>query len=244
MPAFTNTQTYTLAAMYPYGTNYDGEWAFQGEIGYLFKKKTPLGGKYGTNVRLSASYISGLDWNTGRYNKETCVPGTNGPSAPFWKIGNLYYADLNFELNKKLSKDFKLTVFYLFQKYSMEFIRKENAPMVTANVFVVEGQWKMRPKTQLRCELQYLTTKQDEGDWMSALLELSVAPHWMFTVTNTYNNGVTKKDYYKAMVTYNYKANRFTFGYGRTRAGFDCSGGVCRVVPSSKGFFLTYNYNF
>lgn len=246
MPPFTNTQTYTLAAMYPYGTNYDGEWAFQGEVGYLFKKGSPLGGKYGTNVRLSASYISGLDWATpdGKYNKENCVMGTNGPSAPFWKIGALYYADLNFELNKKVTKDLKLTLFYLFQKYSMEYIRKENAPMVTANVFILEGQWKMRPKTQLRCELQYLTTKQDEGDWMSALVELSFAPHWMITVTDTYNNGVTGKNYYKAMVTYNYKANRFTLGYGRTRAGYDCSGGVCRTVPSSKGFFLTYNYNF
>lgn len=243
MPPFTMTQTYTLAAMYPYGTQYDGEWAYQAEVRYLFKKGTPLGGRYGTNVRLSASYISGLDWNTptGKY---TPVRGTNGPSAAFWKIGALYYADLNFEINKKFNKHLSFTLFYLFQKYSMEYIRKEPQPMVTANIFVLEGQWKILPKTQLRWELQYLTTKQDEGDWMCALVELSLAPHWMFTVTDTYNNGVTRKNYYKAMITYNYKANRFTLGYGRTRKGYDCSGGVCREVPSSKGFSLTYNYTF
>ncbi len=249
MPPFTITQTYTLAAMYPYGTQYDGEWAFQGEVGYTFKKGTPLGGKYGTNVRLSASYISGLDWVT-QDHKYTPVPGTNGPAASFWKIGSLYYADLNFEINKKFNKHLQFTLFYLFQKYSMEYIRKEAEPMVTANVFVLEGQWKMRPKTQLRWELQYLQTKQDKGDWCCAVVELSLAPHWMFTVTDTYNIGRTElneneaKNYYKAMVTYNYKANRFTFGYGRTRAGVDCSGGVCKTVPSTKGFTLTYSYHF
>lgn len=99
-------------------------------------------------------------------------------------------------------------------------------------------------KTQLRWELQYLTTKQDEGDWLGALVELSLAPHWMLTLTDTWNVGVTNLNYYSALVTYNLKANRFTFGYGRTRASYNCSGGVCRWVPASKGFTLTYNYTF
>ena len=33
-------------------------------------------------------------------------------------------------------------------------------------------------------------------------------------------------------------------GYGRTRAGFNCSGGVCRYVPATRGFQISYNYNF
>lgn len=243
MPPFTMTQTYTLASMYSYATQYDGEWAFQGEVRYLFKKGTPLGGRYGTNVRLSASYISGLDWNSPT-KKYTPVAGSNGVGAAYWKIGPLYYADLNFEINKKFNKHLSFTLFYLWQKYSMEYIRQEASPMVNAHVFILEGQWKIRPKTQLRWELQYLLTKQDEGDWMCALVELSLAPHWMFTLTDTYNNGHTRKDYYKAMVTYNYRANRFSLAYGRTRAGVDCSGGVCRTVPATKGFTLTYSYNF
>lgn len=237
------TQTYTLASMYSYATQYDGEWAFQGEVRYLFKRGTPLGGRYGTNVRLSASYISGLDWNTPGSNY-TPVEGSNGVRAAYWKIGHLYYADLNFEINKKFNKNLSFTLFYLFQKYSMRYIRLEAKPMVNAHVFILEGQWKIKPKVQLRWELQYLLTKQDEGDWMCGLVELSLAPHWMFTFSDTYNNGETRKDYYKAMVTYNYRANRFSLGYGRTRAGVDCSGGVCRTVPATKGFTLTYSYNF
>lgn len=249
MPPFTMTQTYTLAAMYPYGTQYDGEWAFQGEVRYLFKKGTPLGGKYGTNVRASASYISGLDWDNPNHDRYAPV-GSDGFSAPFWKIGALYYADLNVEINKKFTRNFSLTLFYLFQKYNMQVIRREPMPMVTANIFVLEGQHKLAKRTQLRWEAQYLHTKQDKGDWVCALVELSLAPHWMFTLTDTYNIGRTEhnegeaKNYYKAMVTYNYKANRFTLGYGRTRAGYDCSGGVCRTVPATKGFTLTYSYHF
>ena len=244
LPAFTMTQTYALAALYPYATQNNGEWAFQAEIGYNFKKKTPLGGKYGTNVRLSASYIAGLDRKIPAgmaWDKPT--PATNGYPTPFWKIGRLYYADLNFELKKKLSKTVQLTVFYLFQKYNQEVV-EGHGPMITANTFIVEGQWKMAKKTQLRWEVQYLTTRQDDGDWLAGLVELSLAPHWMITLTDTWNVGKTNLNYYEGMVTYNLKANRFTFGYGRTRAGYNCSGGVCRYVPATKGFKVTYNYTF
>ncbi|MDE6243934.1 MAG: hypothetical protein K2M14_08005, partial [Muribaculaceae bacterium] len=116
--------------------------------------------------------------------------------------------------------------------------------------FVAEGQWKINRKTQLRFEAQYLHTKQDLGDWLAATLELSLAPHWMITVTDMQNFnsdenlGPVKKNYYTFGVTYNYRRNRFYLAYGRTREGYNCSGGICRWVPASKGFTLTYNYSF
>lgn len=259
LPAFTNTQTYTLAALYPYATDYNGEWAFQAELRYLFKRNTPLGGKYGTNVKLSASYISDLydaaplgpvrDINGVQTNRDPEMSGTDGESAPFWKMGGLRYADLNFEIQKKFSRKLQFTFFYLFQKlnyakifgHTTEYGHNE---FVTANTFILEGQWKMAKKAQLRAEAQFLTTKQDEGDWFSGLVEVSFAPHWMITVTDTKNFGGSKLNYYMGMVTYNLKANRFSLSYGRTRAGFNCSGGVCRWVPATKGFSLTYNYTF
>lgn len=244
LPAFTLTQTYALAAMYPYATQADGEWAFQADLRYLFKKGTPLGGKYGTNVRLSASYISGLDWNLppGVTSIKDRIPGSNNYGAPFWKIGSLYYADLNAEINKKFSKKFQLTLFYLFQKYNQTIVEGHGG-MVTANIFVGEAQWKIAKKTQLRFEAQYLETKQDKGDWWAGLVELSLAPHWMITVTDQYNSG-TKNNFYEVLGTYAYKANRFTFGYGKVKEGYNCSGGVCRWVPQTEGFKVTYNYTF
>ena len=96
----------------------------------------------------------------------------------------------------------------------------------------------------LRGEAQYLSTKDDEGDWAFGLLELSLLPNWMFTISDEYNCGETKIHYYSGFVTFNQGAHRIQLGYGRTRAGFNCSGGVCRMVPASKGFTLSYNYNF
>lgn len=243
MPAFTMTQTYALAAMYPYATQKDGEWAFQADLRYLFKKGTPIGGKYGTNVRLSASYISGLDRKIpAGMTIDDREPGSNDFGAPFWKIGKLYYADLNFELNKKLSKKFQFTFFYLFQKYN-QLVVEGHGGMVTANTFIFEGQWKMAKRTQLRFEAQYLQTKDDKGDWIAGLVEMSFAPHWMVTLTDTWNSA-RNDNFYNVMLTYTLKSNRFTLGYGRTREGYNCSGGVCRWVPETKGFSVTYNYTF
>lgn len=243
LPAFTLTQTFALAAMYPYATQADGEWAFQADVRYLFKKKTTLGGKYGTNVRLSASYISGLDYfkPAGAISTDR-EPGTNQYKSPFWKIGSLYYADLNFELNKKLSRTYQMTFFYMLQKYNQTIVEGHGG-MVTSNIFVYEGQWKMAKKAQLRFEAQYLQTKQDKGDWIAGLVEVSFAPHWMVTLTDTWNSA-RGDNYYSALVTYNLKANRFTFGYGKVKEGYNCSGGVCRWVPQTEGFNLTYNYTF
>lgn len=243
MPAFTMTQTYALAAMYPYATQADGEWAFQADLRYLFKRGTPLGGRYGTNIRLSASYIAGIDWNLppGMSLKDR-VEGSDNFGAPFWKIGSLYYADLNFELNKKLSNSFKFTLFYLFQKYNKSIVEGEGG-MVTSNIIIGEGQWKINKKTQLRFEAQYLQTKQDKGDWLAGLVEISFAPHWMVSVSDTYNSG-TGNNYYEVLGSYTYRANRFTFGYGKVKEGYNCSGGVCRWVPETEGFKITYNYTF
>lgn len=246
MPAFTTTQTYALAAMYPYATQPDGEWAFQGEVRYNFKRKTPLGGRYGTQVRVSGSYIAGLNRNYPDPSNPVNVIGSDGAGAAFWEMGQTFYADANIEINKKLTKNLSLTLFYLYQNYNQAVVEGHghNGDMVKSNIFVLEGQWKMSKKCQLRWEMQYLQTKQDRGDWIAGLVELSVAPDWMFTITDTYNIGETNLNYYSALVTYTYKANRFQVGYGRTRAGYNCSGGVCRWVPASKGFTIAYNYNF
>jgi hypothetical protein len=109
----------------------------------------------------------------------------------------------------------------------------------------------------LRAEAQYLhaseyTGAQDtngldrvnQGDWLCGIIELSVLPYFMFTLSDMYNSGTTDMHYYKALISYTWKAHFIQFGYGRTRAGRDCSGGVCRDVPASKGFILSYNYNF
>ncbi len=244
LPAFTHDQTYALAAQYPYATNLDGEWAFQAEFGYTFKKETPLGGKYGTKLKLNVSHVRGLDYDELKNPvAEGMLRGSDGYKSSFFKMGETYYQDIDVQLEKRFTRDFSLIFMYMNERYNMTVIEGHGG-MINSNIFIADGKYKFSPKLTLRCELQYQFCKGDDGDWTFGLAELSWAPHWMFTLSDMWNCGVTKVHYYQALVTYSLKSHRIQAGYGRTNAGFNCSGGVCRWVPATRGFTLSYNYTF
>jgi len=235
LPAFTLDHTYALAALYPYATQLaSGEWAYQAEVGYNFKRRSTVGGKYGMNVKLNYSYVRAIQDAWFKWGSDT------------------YYQDLNVQLSRKFTKVFKLNLMYMNQRYNKGVIEGEGG-MIHSNIFVADGMFQLAPKSRLRCELQYLQTKQDQGDWVYGLLELSLAPHWMFTLSDMWNCGDSDTEYYaenthyhyyQGLVTFNYGSHRVQAGYGRTRAGYNCAGGVCRYVPATKGFTISYNYNF
>ena len=245
LPAFTHDQTYALAAQYPYATNAVGEWAFQGEFGYSFKKGTTLGGKYGTKLKLNISHVRGID------NDEIKNPvvagrlmGSDGYKSSFFKMGDeTYYQDIDVQIEKRFTRDFSLIFMYMNERYNMTVIEGHGG-MIKSNILIADGKYKFSPKLTLRCELQYQFCEGDDGDWAFGLAELSWAPHWMFTVSDMWNCGETDVHYYQALVTYSLKSHRIQAGYGRTCAGFNCSGGVCRWVPATRGFTLSYNYTF
>ena len=244
LPAFTHEHTYALAANYPYATQLDGEWAFQAEFGYSFKKDTRLGGKYGTKVKLNVSHVRGLD-ERGIKNPvaEGRIMGSDGYDCPFFKMGETYYQDINVMIDRRLTRDFSLILMYMNQRYNMTVVEGHGG-MIKSNILVADGKYKFSPKLTLRCEAQYQFCEGDDGDWAFGLAELSWAPHWMFTVSDMWNCGETDLHYYQALVTYSLKSHRIQAGYGRTAEGYNCSGGVCRWVPASKGFTLSYNYSF
>lgn len=261
MPAFSYQHTYALPALYPYATqDADGEWAFQGEFGYTFKRRTALGGKYGTKLKVNFSYIRGIDKTPTESLIEgvNSTMGTDGYHSKFFGFGGVYYKDINVQLEKKLSKSFKLNLMYMNQLYNKTVVEGEGG-VVKSNIFVAEGKYQFSPKMTLRGEAQYLQTKQDQGDWYYGLLELSVLPYLMFTISDQYNanvpyflengsedasKGTHSQHYLLGSVTATYKAHRLQLSYGKTRAGYNCSGGVCRFVPASSGLTVSYNYNF
>lgn len=261
MPAFSYQHTYALPALYPYATqDADGEWAFQGEFGYTFKRRTALGGKYGTKLKVNFSYIRGIDKTPTESLIEgvNSTMGTDGYHSKFFGFGGVYYKDINVQLEKKLSKSFKLNLMYMNQLYNKTVVEGEGG-VVKSNIFVAEGKYQFSPKMTLRGEAQYLQTKQDQGDWDYGLLELSVLPYLMFTISDQYNanvpyytenkqvddsKGTHSQHYLLGSVTATYKAHRLQLSYGKTRAGYNCSGGVCRFVPASYGMTVSYNYNF
>ena len=249
LPAFTYQHTYALAALYPYATQMMGEWAFQGEFRYTFKRKTALGGRYGTDLILRGSLIYDIERNmveptlsnasVGKYG----AMGSNGYTSPFFGMGGLLYAEAGLEINKKFTKDFKLNAMYMFQKYNKSVIEGEGG-MINSHIIVLDGKYQISRKVTARVELQYLHTKQDQGDWVYGLAEVSVLPYLMFTVSDMWNTGSTNLHYYQALVTGTYKSHRLQAGYVRTRAGYNCAGGVCRYIPATRGVQISYSYNF
>ncbi len=244
MPAFAYLHTYALPALYPYATQAaPGEWAFQGTFAYNFKRNTPLGGRYGTKVKLNFSYIRGLDHESPEPLIDNSIIGTDGTKTSFFGMGEAYYHDVNLQVEKKWSRSVTQNFMYMNQMYNKTVIEGKGG-RINTNIFVVDTKWKIDKRFTLRNELQYLTTPDDEGDWLYGLLELSVAPYIMVTVSDMWNCGVTDTHYYNFGVTGNYRSNRLMVSYGRTREGFNCSGGVCRRVPATRGFQLAYTYTF
>ncbi|MBQ0049249.1 MAG: hypothetical protein KBT12_03275 [Bacteroidales bacterium] len=273
MPAFAYQHSYALAALYPYATQYaninetgdrlvPGEWAFQAELGYTFKRKTPLGGKYGTKVKANFSHIRGLD---PKRTEPTQLPdgtltsytyGGKGYETSFFGMSDkTFYQDFNLQVEKKLSKQFKMNLMYMNQVYN-QLIIENHGSMMTNNIIVLDGRYQCSKDLTLRLEYQHLFSHAKEsagevpGDWDYVLAELTILPHFMISLSDMvgkpyFADGYKKKEhFYMGSVTYTHKAHRLSAGYGRTRAGYNCSGGVCRWVPASKGVTMSYNYSF
>ena len=244
MPAFAYLHTYALPALYPYATQAaPGEWAFQGSFAYKFKRHTPLGGRYGTTVKVNASYIRGLDHKQGPEIIPGVIAGSDGTSTSFFGMGEAYYHDVNLQIEKKWSRAVTQTFMYMNQMYNKSVIEGKGG-RINSNIFVLDTKWSIDSRFTLRNELQYLHTRQDDKDWVYGLLELSVAPYLMVTVSDMWNCGSTGTHYYSVGAAGTYGSNRLMVSYGRTRAGFNCSGGVCRYVPATRGFQISYVYTF
>lgn len=139
-----------------------------------------------------------------------------------------------------------MTFMYMNQLFNNEVgkIVETDEKYIRTNIIVADAKYRFNKKFTLRGELQYLFTKQDQKDWAYGLVEFSWAPYLMFSASDMWNCGSTGTHYYMFGVTGTYRNNRLMLSYGRTRAGYDCSGGLCRPVPAMHGFKINYTYNF
>ncbi len=255
LPALTRQHTYNLlATLYPYATQPNGEMAFQGELVYKLKKKSFLGGKYGTGILINYSTIYNID--------STALPATDttqmGYTSNLFAVGDeKYYDEINVEITKKFSKKLKGIFTYSNMMFNQAVIQGKSPkdyPDVYADVAVIDLTYKINKKHAIRTEIQGLFTQQDQQEWATVLVEYTFSPHWFIAVMDQYNYGNTHKDldgnfdqrihYYFASAGYVRGANRFQVGYGRQRAGIFCVGGVCRTVPAANGLTLSITSSF
>lgn len=250
LPPLGTQYMYSLATIYPYATQPNGEIGVNGKIFFTIPKKTFLGGKYGTKVELKYSKINSLSKKKVADNIPIDSTGTLGYKSDFFKFGDeTYYEDFAVKISKKINKSWKFKLGYINLLYNIDVVEGHTGePDVKANIVLADITYKINRKHALRMEYQQLFTEEDRGDWMMALLEYSISPKWFFTIFDEYNYGNPDKDmqlhYYSGAIAYVQNATRISLSYGRQREGLLCVGGVCRQVPASTGFSLTISSSF
>ncbi len=243
LPAMTRQHTYILPAIYPYATQPNGEFAYQGEVFFNLKSGSILGGTYGTDVTLNYSKAMDIDKAT--------TGDDLGYKSDFLKTGDeIFFEDINVEFTRKLSKKVKLSLMLIYLDYNKGVIQiaGSGAGHVYSTTAIAEIHWKLSSKNAIRTELQHLLTKQDQQNWGLLLFEYTMAPHWFVAGFDEYNYGndisENRLHYYSASFGYTKNSNRISIGYGRQRAGIFCIGGVCRNVPASTGFSMSITSSF
>lgn len=249
LPALTRQHAYSLSAMYPYATQPNGEMALQGQVNYKIKRGSKLGGKYGTDIAVNYSRITSIKMEPTEGETAIGETGTLGYHSPFFAFGDqLYFQDMNIEIQRKFSNNFKALVSYIYLDYNVEILEGYMEPMVNANIIIADMTYRFNNKQSLKMEYQQLLTKQDEGDWLQFLFEYNIAPTWYFTVADQYNYGNPDKDrkfhYPTISAGYTNGSNRLMVTYGKQREGIICVGGVCRNVPASNGLSITLTSSF
>ena len=233
VPAMCTQYTYMLTTLHPYGARTgdvtskfvnSGEMGGQVDVFYNFRRGTALGGKRGMRVHANFSTYYAI-----------ALEGS-------FKPGNMLFKDLSVDIEKQWTKKFKSTVLWSMQEYSPSY--GANKTTWLSNIFVADLLYKFTPTTSVRAELQYLVTFEDQKDWMAGLVEVSMAPHWSVYASDMWNHGSTGMHYYNAGVSYSKSRTKVTLGYGRYKAGYICSGGVCRQIPAYTGANLAVLMSF
>ncbi len=265
IPTLSKPHAYSLLALYPCATQADGEFGMQFDVFYKMKKGTLLGGKYGTKLAFNYSRINGLNGGNSFLNDNS----EHNPMLISIKNEELYFQDINLEINKKISKKIKANFVIANQTYNKDFLEGHvpgDYGVLNSTIFITDISYKIKKGNSLRMELQMLNSKQledysahvgayengleepAEGDWCMGLLEYTISPHWFFTVQDMYNYGneLSEKQLHYLNLTAGFikGANRFEIGYGKKREGIFCVGGVCKLVPSSNGFNLSISSSF
>ena len=268
IPPINYTHTHSLPSMYTYSTQPNGEMAAQFQVNYTIPKGTALGGKYGTKLAFNFSQVndivrdSVLSGSTMTLNQA----GTLGYTSKFFAVSDhRFFRDINFEIDKKISKDWHLTAQYINLYYDMETIEGHvDAPVVKANIAFMDVTYKINKRQSVRLELQGLwenevhkgyAVSEDEkkdfqkrGDWAAALVEYTITPHWSFSLADKWNYGNPVEEYrdhyFSGTVSYLHDATRVMLSAGRQSEGVVCVGGVCRTVPASSGISLTVSTSF
>ena len=251
LTSLNKQQSYSLATIYPYVTQPNGEMGLQFDCFYKVPKKSKLGGKYGTEININVSNCFDIERRENNGN-EINQAGTFGYESNFLKIGEeKLFQEFNLEIKKKVNRNLKFSSTYISLFNNDKILKAQpllengEPENIYANIFVLEGEYKIKPKYTIKSELQHLQTKQHFGNWGMALIEANLN-QFFFSIQDLYNYGHPENavHYYSLTAGVIKNAHRLELRYGKVRAGLFCVGGVCREVPASNGFSINLTSSF
>ena len=253
VPLLTRQHTYSLANLNPYrGSSVHTGGEVGGQIDLYYSLRNPkVRGKY-WNFHANFSMFNSMD----HYN----------PMAGGDMEGRNVWIDFNFDVERQWNKQVKSTFFYSFQRWDEEINHYDgaHAHYCGSHIFVGDVTYKINKKHSMRFELQYLASNDYEGDWVAATIEYNLAPKFSFYVSdmwncekmqdgaygnyymniNTYEYDHELLHYYQVGASFTHNSLRAQLSYGRNRAGYVCSGGVCRFQPAYTGVNLALTLSF
>lgn len=225
LPALTRQYTYMLANLNPYIPNTNGETGGQIDAFYTLRNKDTRSKYWNFHINFSNFYAT-KDVSVEKY---------------------MTWMDINFDVERQWNKSLKTSILYSRQERN---INKGYGPGTQiSDIIVGDVTYKFNKKHSIRAEVQYLydeSKEKNEGDWVAALVEYNISPAWSFYASDMYNLGATEKkiNYYNIGASYTKSRTRIQLSYGRNRAGYVCSGGVCRLTPAYTGFNLLLTTSF
>lgn len=237
LPALTKQQSYLVANIYPYNTQWLAEIGGQADYFYYFKKKSTVGGKYGAKLAINFSTYYNLDTarigNTKNFTSKAIAVGKQ-------KL----FSDINISFEKRWTKTVKSTLTYIHLYYNKPILQEGSVTAVKADMVIADVTFKLNSTLSLRTELQHLSTKNDNKNWAAALIELNTSKGLSFFASDLIDYQTNKINYYNIGAAFNKNAFRILLNVSRQRAGLICIGGLCRYSPSFTGVNASISYNF
>ncbi|MEL6833987.1 MAG: DUF6029 family protein [Bacteroidota bacterium] len=232
LPPMARINTYRLNARYNAATQELAEMAFQADIRYAPSRKLSFNVNY--------SYIDDLD-------------------------GIKLYRELFTEILYKHKRLWTFTGGLQLQNYNQErFEFKPQVPIVETVIPYFDFLYKLDRSHNIRFEGQYMVTgddekagvKQDYGDWVFALVEVSLGRNWTLTASDMFNIDPGKNSpiddsgerqslhYPRFDVYYTTGPTRLALSYVKQVEGVVCTGGICRLEPAFSGVKFSTNTSF
>lgn len=232
LPPMARINTYRLTARYNAATQELAEMAFQADIRYAPSRKLSFNANY--------SYIDDLD-------------------------GVKLYRELYTEVQYKHKRLWTFTGGVQVQNYNQErYEFKPQVPIVETFIPYFDFLYKLDRTHNIRFEGQYMATgddvkagaKQDYGDWVFGLVEVSLGRHWTLVASDMFNidpgknspedEGGEKQSlhYPRFDVYYTTGPSRFALSYVKQVEGVVCTGGICRLEPAFSGVKFSANTSF